>query len=726
MTKSLVIVESPSKAKTIQKYLGQGYTVLASGGHVCDLPQKTLGIDVEHGFEPEYEINPEKKETIRRLKSALKQNDVVYLATDPDREGEAISWHLKNCLEIPDGKNRIVFNEISKKAVNNAIENPRELDMNLVNSQQARRVLDRLVGYKISPILGKRIKKGSSAGRVQSAALEMVVNREREIRNFVPEEYWTINAFLSKEQNPKSKKDVFKCTFVDINGKKWKIHNQHDAEKIINATKGAKFTVDSAKRAVAKNRPAPPFTTSTLQQDASAKLSLTAPQTMQIAQQLYEGVEIAGEGATALVTYIRTDSVRISPEMQANAINYIKTHYGEKYAPEKPNFYKTKSDAQDAHEAIRPISLDRTPESLQNKINRNQYRLYKLIYERFLASQMVDAVYNTLNVHITADDNPVLNGAKLGYKVTGRALVFDGFTKIYNNVPLEEKNDDDDDATEKTLPDMKEGDVMYLQDTKHEQKFTKPPQRYTDATLVKTMEENGIGRPSTYASIISVIAKRTYTEKDGKAIVPTPLGEAVCDFMVKNFPPIMDLKFTANMESELDKVEEGGVEWQAIIEKFYPELMTLVKRANSSGGKVHIASEESDVICEKCGARMVVRDGKNGKFLACPNYPACKNTKPYSEPGAAPSIEQEAVCPKCGKPVVKKKSKKGKTFYGCSGYPECDFVSWDLPAPYFCPECKEKGIESVMKMTKTKSGRKYTCTNKDCNHTEVFKDGGEQ
>lgn len=710
--KTLVIVESPSKAKTIQKYLGQGFTVLASGGHVCDLPQRTLGIDVDNRFEPQYEINPEKKETIKRLKAALKQNDVVYLATDPDREGEAISWHLKNCLDIPDGKNRIVFNEISKKAVNNALENPRELDMNLVNSQQARRVLDRLVGYKISPIIGRKIKSGSSAGRVQSAALEMVVNREREIRNFVPEEYWTINAFLSKDKKPKTKKDVFKCTFVDIDGKKWKVRNKHDAERIVDATRGARLYVDTAKRAVAKTHPAPPFTTSTLQQDASSKLSLTAPQTMQIAQQLYEGVDIPGEGATALVTYIRTDSVRISPEMQQNALNYIKARYGEEYAPAKPNFYKTKSDAQDAHEAIRPISLERTPESLQNKISRNQYRLYKLIYERFLASQMSEAVYNTLNVHITADDNPMLKGTKLGYKVTGRAMVFPGYTAVYNTAAETDK-DDDDETAEKTLPDMKEGDEMFLQDMKHEQKFTKPPQRFTDATLVKTMEENGIGRPSTYASIISVIAKREYTQKDGKAIVPTPLGEAVCDYMVKNFPPIMDLKFTANMESQLDKVEEGGVEWQNIIESFYPELMKLVKHAMTSGGKVHLDAEESDVVCDKCGAKMVIREGKYGKFLACPNYPKCKNIKPL--------VEEESTCPKCGAPVVKKKSKKGKEFYGCTAYPDCDFVSWDLPAPYFCPECGH-----VMKMSKTKDGKKYTCLNKECNHTEVIKESENQ
>lgn len=707
--KRLIIVESPSKAKTIQKYLGQGYTVMASGGHVCDLPQRTLGIDVDNRFQPEYVINAEKKDTIKRLKAALKQNDEIFLATDPDREGEAISWHLKNCLEIPDGEKRIVFNEISKKAVNDAIDKPRAIDMNLVNSQQARRVLDRLVGYKISPIIGKKIKQGCSAGRVQSAALEMLVTREREISNFVPEEYWNIYAFLSKEQHPSAKKATFRAQFVDISGKKWKIHNSADAEKIVGASKDAHFTVDTAKRSVTKIRPQPPFTTSTLQQDASSKLSLTAPQTMQLAQQLYEGVDIPGEGPTALVTYIRTDSVRVAAEMQYKALDYIKKRFGDKYAPNKPNFYKTKSNAQDAHEAIRPISLERTPESIQNKINRNQYRLYKLIYDRFLASQMSEATFNTLTVHITADGNPDLKGATLGYKVTGKAPVFDGFTALYNHTPDVNKDDDvDDDKGAINLPDLSEGDALYLQDTKHEQKFTKPPQRFTDATLVKSMEENGIGRPSTYASIISVLAKRDYTQKDGKAIVPTTLGETVCDYMTEHFSNIMDLKFTANMESKLDKVEEGGVEWQKIIEDFYPDLIKEVKSAAYSGGRVHMEVVESDVICDKCGAKMVIRDGKYGKFLACPNFPKCKNIKPI--------IEEVAKCPKCGKSVIKKKSKSGKYFYGCAGYPDCDFVSWDLPAPYLCPNCG-----SVMKMSHTKNGMKYTCTNKNCNHTEIIK-----
>ncbi len=703
--KRLIIVESPSKAKTIQKYLGEGYSVLASGGHVCDLPQRTLGIDVDNRFQPEYEINADKKDTIKRLKSALKANDQVFLATDPDREGEAISWHLKNTLEIPDGKNRIVFNEISKKAVNAAMENPRELDMNLVNSQQARRVLDRLVGYKISPIINKKIKPGLSAGRVQSVALEMIVSREKEIRNFKPEEYWNIAALLSKDSSG-AKKSIFKAAFVDIDGKKWKIKNEKDAEKIVNTSKGAKFYVDSAKRASSKSHSAPPFTTSTMTQDASQKLSMTAPQTMQIAQQLYEGVDLPGEGATALVTYIRTDSVRVSPDMQAITLAYIENRFGKAYAPKKPNFYKTKGDAQDAHEAIRPISLERTPESLQNKLNRNQYRLYKLIYERYLASQMTEAVYDTLAVHISAE-NTAVTTAKLGYKVNGKVLTFAGYTAVYNQQVEEDENDED--VSVARLPDMKEGDIMYLQEMKSEQKFTKPPQRYTDATLVKSMEENGIGRPSTYASIISVIAKRDYTEKEGKAIKPTALGETVCEYMQNYFPDIMDLKFTAKMEEALDKVEEDGVEWQRIIESFYPKFIKTVMSAYKNGVKVKMEVEVSDVICDKCGANMVVREGKYGKFLACPNYPTCKNIKQITE--------DVGKCPKCGQPLVKKKTKANKMFYACSGYPNCDFVSWDLPAPYFCPVCN-----AVMKISTSKNVKRYICTNKSCNHIEEIKE----
>ena len=698
--KKLIIVESPHKAKTIQKYLGQDYVVMASSGHICDLPQKTLGIDVEHRFQPQYEINQDKKDIIKKLKAAVKQYPDVYLATDPDREGEAISWHLKNVLEIPDGKNRATFNEITGKAVTKALQEPREIDMNLVNAQQARRVLDRLVGYKISPILSNKIKANSSAGRVQSAALEMIVKREREIRDFKPEEYWNIFAFLLKDAQADVRKNVVKASFADIDGQKCRLTCKEEADAVLDKVSRAAFAVDEAKKSLFKAKPQPPFTTSTMQQDASHKLNMSAPQTMQVAQQLYEGVEIEGEGVHALVTYIRTDSVRISPEMQGYTLKYIREKFGEEYAPKKPNFYKTKSDAQDAHEAIRPISLERTPESLQNKINRNQYRLYKLIYERYLASQMTEAVYNTLSVHIRAeaDDNKAY-----GFKVNGKAVRFPGYTVIYNTV---QENEEDDQTG--VLPDLAEGDKLTLKELKSEQKFTKPPSRYTDASLIKALEENGIGRPSTYASIISVLDKRAYTQKENKAIVPTPLGEAICDYMVEHFPEIMDLQFTAKMEGALDMIETEGMEWQRVIESFYPKLIKRVAEAGRFGNKVKMEEQESDVVCEKCGAKMVVRDGKYGKFLACPNFPKCRNIKPINQP--------VAKCPKCGKDVYKRTSRTGKVFYGCSGFPDCDFLSWDLPAPYLCPECG-----SVMKVSKLKTGVKYTCVNKNCNHSELVK-----
>jgi DNA topoisomerase I, bacterial len=582
------------------------------------------------------------------------------------------------------------------------MEAPRELDMNLVDSQQARRVLDRLVGYKISPIISKKIKSGLSAGRVQSVALEMLVKREREIKDFKPEEYWTINAMVAKEQTP-AKKNIIKSTFVDIDGKEWKIKNAADAEKIVKNSETAAYVVDTAKRSEAKVHAQPPFTTSTMQQDASRKLSMSAPQTMQIAQQLYEGVEIEGEGATALVTYIRTDSVRVSPDMQTVASAYIEKRFGSAFVPKKPNIYKTKSGAQDAHEAIRPISLERTPESLQAKINRQQYRLYKLIYERFLASQMTDALYNTLSVHVTAE-SPDLNGHTLGYKINGRTQKFAGFTAVYSVA-----TDEEDEATDSNLPNLNEGDKLYVQEVKSEQKFTKAPPRYTDATLIKAMEENGIGRPSTYASIISVLSRRDYTEKEGKTMKPTVLGETVCDYMMQHFPDIMDLKFTAKMEGALDKIEENGVEWQTVIESFYPKFIKSVISAVKNGGHVHLEYEESDVICEKCGAKLIIKEGKYGKFLACPNYPHCQNIKPF--------IEEVGKCPKCEKPVARKRAKNGKMFYACTGYPECNFMSWDLPAPYFCPKCG-----STMKVTTSKHVKKYVCTNQKCTHSEVIKE----
>ncbi len=692
----LVIVESPHKAKTIAKYLGKEYHVLASGGHVSDLPQKSLGIDIDHDFAPQYVVTPTKEETIKRIKSELAKADKVYLATDPDREGEAISWHLKNVCGIKGGDIRIVFNEISKKAVLAALDNPRSINMNLVDAQQARRVLDRLVGYQISPILSRKIKSGQSAGRVQSVALKMIVDREREIRDFKPEEYWNIYAFLLKDR----RSAAFKCEFADVDGKKYKVRTKETAEKIVNRSKEGVWSVDQVKRSTSVSKPQPPFTTSTMQQDASAKLSLTAAQVMQIAQQLYEGVDIPGMGQIALVTYIRTDSVRIAAEAQNEALDYIRSVYGDKYAPKRPNIYTTKASAQDAHEAIRPISLSVTPDSIKDKVQRNVYRLYKLIFDRFVASQMQSASYDTLNVHIISykDEHTC------GYTLKGRTLKFNGWLAAYT--PMTESEEKDS----KTLPDFTEGQPLELKEMQSEQKFTKPPLRFTDSTLVKAMEENGIGRPSTYAATISVLAKRTYTDKEGKYIKPTELGEIVCDTLIKFFPNIMNVKFTSDMETKLDTIEDGGVRWQKIIEDFYPDFKAKLDAAKGDrSARVRPKDEESDVICEKCGARMVVKDSRYGKFLACPNFPKCRNTKPYGEP--------VAKCPKCGAGVYKKVSKKGKAYYSCENR-DCGFFCWDVPAPKLCPDCGE-----YMKMTKSKSGEvKYTCSNAECKHTEIVTD----
>lgn len=699
--KELIIVESPHKAKTIQKYLGDAAVVMASKGHVCDLPTRTLGIDVDNGFKPQYIVTPDKESTIKQLSQAVKKYDKVYLATDPDREGEAISWHLKNTLGIKGDKVRIEFNEISPKAVKSAMENPREIDMNLVNSQQARRVLDRLVGYKISPILSRKLKPSLSAGRVQSAALKMIVDREKEIRDFKPEEYWNVCAVLSKEGAKKVKANLFNASLSDKDGKKIKPSNAEDATKIADFMRLCGYRVDDVKKSVASSKPAPPFTTSTMQQEASHKLNMTAERTSRVSQQLYEGVNIEGEGQHALITYIRTDSVRVSPDFAKIALGFIRENYGSEYAPKTQNVYKTSDKAQDAHEAIRPIDLRRTPKSLEGKMDRDAYRLYKLIYERFMASQMTPAQYNTMKVHIVGEHD----GKSLGFVVRGKSIKFKGYTAVYSQTVVE----DDEDKELDTMPDLNVGEKLDLQDIVCEQKFTKPPSRYNDATLVKALEENGIGRPSTYASIISVIAKREYTEKQQKAIAPTTLGETVCDYMEKNFPDIMNLNFTARMEGALDKIADGNQEWNALIAAFYPRLMRFVDRAAKSAGGGHLPDEESDEICDKCGARMVVRHGKYGPFLACPNYPKCKNIKKI--------VEVVGKCPKCGGDVSKRISKAGKPFYGCSNYPNCDFISWDIPAPYFCPDCG-----STMKVVKRDDKTYYVCTSHSCKHRELVKD----
>ncbi len=684
----LIIVESPHKAKTISKYLGSGYRVVASKGHVSDLPQKTMGIDVKNNFKPEYVISPDKQSTIDMIKKDIAHCDTVYLAADPDREGEAISWHLANVCDIKEKNVRIVFNEISKKAVQKALENPREINMGLVDAQQARRVLDRLMGYELSPIISQQIKGGLSAGRVQSVALKMVVDREREIRAFVPQEYWTIIANLIKDKKSAS----LKCEFADIDGKKLKVENKETADEVIAGSKAGKWVVDAVKRAQSFSKPAPPFTTSTMQQDAISKLGMSASMVTQIAQRLYEGVEIQGEGQVALVTYIRSDSVRVSEDAQREALAFIGAHYGKDYCPKKPNVYATGSGAQDAHEAIRPITLERTPDSLKDKLARNDLRLYKLIYDRFVASQMSNAVYDTLTVRIASQSD-----RSYGYTLKGKVCTFKGYTQAYQSA---EKED-----SAKELPDLKEGEELTLKDIKGEQKFTKPPQRYTDGSFIKAMEENGIGRPSTFEKTITVLYKRTYTEKDGKFMKPTELGELVCDQLVKHFPEIMDTKFTANMETNLDKIEEGNIKWYDVIADFYGDFHNKVLEVKYHGDKVKPKDEVSDVICDKCGARMVIKDSRYGKFLACPNFPKCRNTKPLGE--------AVAKCPMCKGDIVKKVSKKGATFFSCTNYPECKFISWDIPAPYFCPECN-----NTMKVVKSRGVVKYVCTNRDCKHSE--------
>lgn len=702
--KQLIIVESPHKAKTIQKYLGGEAQVLASKGHVCDLPARSLGIDIENGYKPQYVVSQDKEATIKQLAQAVKKYDTVYLATDPDREGEAISWHLKNVLGVEGDKVRIEFNEISPKAVRAAMAKPREINMDLVDSQQARRVLDRLVGYKISPILSRKLKPGLSAGRVQSAALKMIVDREKEIRDFKPEEYWNINAILLKMGARKTKANLFNAALNDRNGKKIKITNADDANAITELMRRCAYAVDEVKKSVSTSKPAPPFTTSTMQQEASHKLGFTADRTSRVAQQLYEGVNIEGEGQHALITYIRTDSVRISPDFAKATLGFIAQNYGSEYAPKSPNVYKTSESAQDAHEAIRPIDLSRTPKSLEGKMDRDAFRLYKLIYERYMASQMSNAEYNTMRVHITGESG----SKRIGFVVKGKSVKFKGFTIVYS-ATVEE---DEDDRESDTLPDLNEGEKLSLEDILSEQKFTKPPARYNDATLVKALEENGIGRPSTYASIISVLAKRQYTEKQQKAIAPTPLGETVCEYMEKNFPDIMSLDFTARLEGALDKVADGNQQWQELIGAFYPRLQKFLDRAAKSGGSAHVPDEESDVICDKCGAKMVIRHGKYGPFLACPNYPRCKNIKKI--------VEVVGKCPKCGGDVSKRVSKNGKTFYGCTNYPNCDFISWDVPAPYLCPECG-----NTMKVVKRDEKTYYVCTDRQCKHRELVEDNNE-
>ena len=674
----LVLIEGPGKRDSVQHYLGKEYKVMPTFGHCRDLPEKTLAVDIKNNFEPEYVVVPDHKKYVDDIKREMKKADAVYFASDPDREGEAIAWHMCYLLGIdPKQANRITYNEISETSVNNAIKNPRPIDDKLVNAQQARRVLDRLVGYKISPILCRKIQNKLSAGRVQSVTLRLVVDREREILNFKPEEYWTLQVILT---NKDGSIESFKA---NLNlGKDKTIKSKEEMDKVLSEIAGQDFVATNVKKTIAKSQPSAPFTTSTMQQEALNKLGMSLKTTSATAQVLYEGVEIAGKGKQPLVTYIRTDSTRVSPEAQAKAKNFIRENYGEKYITEKPRVFKNKKDAQDAHEAIRPISLDRRPEDLKDKIQKNEYRLYKLIYDRFLASQMADATYNSLVVDFDC------NGYK--FKTTGKSLIFDGYTALYNN------QSSDDDESQSKLPSIEKGDAFIAKETKPEQKWTKPPARYTEASLVKAMEDKGIGRPSTYTQSVTTLFNRNYVEKDGKAIKPTELGCVVVDMLIKFFPDIMNVKFTAEMEEKLDDIEYEGKDWKKVISEFYyGGFEDAVKQAMSDGTTAKLPDEVSDVKCEKCGAMMVIRSGRFGKFLACPNFPKCKNSKQLEE-----EKKVVAKCPLCGKNVLAKRSKKGKIFYGCEGYPECSYVSWNIPANEKCPNCGEEMIVKLYKNMK--------------------------
>ena len=673
----VVFIESPNKKASVEKYLGEGYKVVATKGHIRDLPEKGMGVDVENNFKPEYIIMPDKKKLVEQLADIAKKADGVLLATDPDREGEAIAWHMSKILGLKEDANcRIVFNEISKSAVQKGLSEPRAIDINLVDAQQARRVLDRLVGYKLSPLLCKKIQGNLSAGRVQSVTLRLLVDREREIETFKPEEYHTLVATLIKE----GQKEKVKAYLVD--GKDKKIKTKEEMDAILEAVKKGTFVATSVKKSITASHPSAPFTTSTMQQDALNKLGMSLKQTTQTAQGLYEGVDIAGEGKVPLVTYIRTDSVRVSPEAAAKAKDYIINKYGEKYLPASARVYKNKKDAQDAHEAIRPITLDRTPESLEGKIGKPFYKLYKLIYDRFLASQMADASYNSLSVDI---EN---SGYK--FKASGRALIFEGYTTLYNNMP-----EDSEDEVSSKLPNIEENDSFKTEDLKAEQKFTKAPARFTESSLVKAMEEKGIGRPATYAQTVNTIMSRAYAEKEGKALKATELGKKVVDMLIKFFPNIMDVGFTATMEDKLDDIEYGGKVWQNVVGEFYTGFNQELKVALKDNYVDHMPDEESDVVCDKCGAKMVIKTGKYGKFLACPNFPTCKNTKPYNE-----NTKDYGTCPKCGKKIKQLKTKAGKIFYGCEGYPSCDWRAWDAPAGEKCPNCGADMIVKVFSVNK--------------------------
>ena len=695
MTKNnLVIVESPAKAKTIGRYLGNGYTVKASMGHVRDLPKSKIGIDFDHDFEPNYQPIKGKEEVIADLKEAAEASDNIYLATDPDREGEAISWHLKELLEIPNEKTyRVTFNEITKRVVTESIAAPRPIDQNLVDAQQARRLLDRIVGYQLSPLLWRKIRRGLSAGRVQSVATRLVVDREKEIRAFVPQEYWSLDVTLDRIAPLTGQ---FQAHYHGEGKKKAELANEEQVNAILEDIKTNPFVVTGIRRTEKKRQPAPPFTTSTLQQEASRKLNMTPRRTMSIAQQLYEGIDIAGEGAVGLITYMRTDSLRLSDDALEAAKTYIVNHYGPEFYPETTRTFKTKAGAQDAHEAIRPTDVNLNPDAVRKSLTPEQYKLYKLIWSRFIACQMANARYDSVSIDVTA--------ATHLFRATHASLKFAGFTTVYV-----ETKEEGEAAVGSPLPDLSEGETVQLANSDKQQHFTQPPGRYTEATLIKTLEEKGIGRPSTYAPTVSIILSREYVVKEGRALRPTPLGEVVTGLMEDKFHDVVDPTFTARMEENLDEVEEGKKYWKDLLRQFYSGFKAELDQAEKDldGERIKVPDELSDEVCDLCGKQMVIKSGRFGRFLACPGYPECTFTKPLV-------IEMPGKCPKCGSRILKKTSRNGYTYYGCehnrtSKGITCDFMTWDVPVKDNCPICGQTMFK--------KSGRGFKkpfCINEKC------------
>ena len=680
MSEYLVIVESPAKAKTIERYLGKKYKVKASMGHVRDLPKSQMGVDVEHYFEPKYITIRGKGPVLKELKTAAKKAKKIYLAADPDREGEAIAWHLAHSLNVDINSDcRVVFNEITKDAIKESFKSPRPINMSLVDAQQARRVLDRLVGYNISPLLWKKVKKGLSAGRVQSVAVRMVIDREKEIKDFVPEEYWSIKADFVKGQ------EQFSGTFFSLNGDRSELKSEEDVKKVLTSLDGGEFQITGVTKKERKRNPAAPFTTSSLQQEAARKLNFRAKKTMMLAQQLYEGIELGKEGTIGLITYMRTDSTRISDVAKQEVHTLIENTYGQEYVQTEQRKEKKRSNAQDAHEAVRPTSSLRDPSAVKGFLSRDQYRLYKLIWERFVASQMASAVMDTMSIDL--QNGPVV------FRASGSKIKFPGFMKVYV-----EGTDDSVEEKENILPDVSKGDTCYSKDVEPKQHFTQPPPRYTEARLVKTLEELGIGRPSTYAPTLDTIQKRGYVTLDNKRFVPTELGEIVLELIREFFPDIIDTEFTAKMEQQFDHVEEGNVEWIQVIDEFYRDFSTHLAIAEAEMEKVEIKDEPAGIDCEECGHPMVFKMGRYGKFMACSNFPDCRNTKPI--------VKQIGVkCPKCKEgDIIERKSKKHRLFYGCDQYPSCDFISWDKPLPRSCPKC-----ESILVEKKLKKGIQVQC-----------------